>query len=94
MQYERRMIVMITRTLLVSKTDGTRKALEISTSRFRFFLYFEDGSAVPCGQNVGWRKAQDLVTLYLSMGKRIKAERLQDGNMHENVITREGVLVC
>jgi hypothetical protein len=85
---------MITRTLLAVKDDGMRKSLEVSMSRFRFFLFFDDGSAVPCGQNVGWRKAQDLVTLYLSMGRKLHAERLQDGQIHENVISKEGVLVC
>jgi hypothetical protein len=85
---------MITRTLLATKDDGTRKALEVSMTRFRFFLSFEDGSTVPGGQNVGWRKAQDLVSLYLSLGKRIQARRLQDGQIHENAISKEGVLVC
>lgn len=85
---------MITRTLLATKEDGTRKALEVSMGRFRFFLFFQDGSAVPCGQNVGWRKAQDIVTLYLSQGKHVVAQRLQNGQIHENAISKEGVLIC
>jgi len=86
---------MITRTLLVGKDDGTRKSLEKSGMAFRFFVFLE-GQLVPQGGNVGWRKAQDLITLYLAMGKgkELKVERLQDGSLHENKITKDGVLVC
>lgn len=85
---------MITRTLLVMKDDGTRKALEVSMSGFRFYLFDESGQAIPQGQNVGWRKAQDIVTLYLSLGRKVQAQRLQDGQIHQNAISKEGVLVC